>query len=135
MTNPDSIEGLVHEWETHEQQANNFGAAWYESRSRTALELGHPTLAYNIAKRGQIRFRENIDIGYLLALSLARGGSSGSAADQLKLLRDTMRADHRRYMEVLALSGRIAKDNYTKLKGGHRLRAAKQSAAYYTQAF
>ena len=135
MRIPDTIEELVSVWDTHDDHQWGDDARRYALLARKALELGHPSLAFDILKRGLARFANNIEMGYLAALSLARGGSTGGAGEQLQNVMASISSDDPWFMDVLSLSGRIAKDRYTKLKGQARAQAARRSAEFYTQAF
>ena len=135
MSTPGTIEELVNVWESHDPRDLIDDPDWYTSLSRKALELGHPSLAFDILKRGLSHFVGHVEMGYMAALSLARGGSTGAAGKQLQDVMTCITKDDPLYMDVLSLSGRIAKDRYGKLKGETRTQAAEGSAKFYAQAF
>ncbi|MEE8320255.1 MAG: TRAFs-binding domain-containing protein, partial [Gammaproteobacteria bacterium] len=108
----------------------------YLAFSEKALEIGHPSLAFDVLKEGISRFPDHPEMIYRASLALARGGSTQIASDLLKPLLQDLKHDNPVYIQVLSLAGRLAKDRYMKLTTPLECKdAAQESASFYKQAY
>lgn len=112
------------------------GAAAYRDAGRRALELGHPTLAYEILRQGHALHPAERELAYLTALAAARSGSYREAEALLAVLVPRLRRKDPLYAEARSLEGRIAKDLWARLpEGTGRRSVGERAAAAYAAAY
>lgn len=129
---PKQIEALIRAWEARDPAEWGRANSRYAAFARQALALGAPGLAFDICGEGRAQFPGEPELGYLAALALANGGSSGAAA---RLLRELLAAPGAA-PDVLSLAGRVAKDRWSKLPpGAERDAAGEQARDCYARAF
>lgn len=121
-------------WEARDPDEWGRASARYAAFARQALALGAPGLAVDICGEGRAQFPGEPEFGYLAALALANGGSSGAAA---RLLRELLAGPGAAPApDVLSLAGRVAKDHWSKLPpGAERDAAGEQARDCYAHAF
>jgi class 3 adenylate cyclase len=131
---PKQIEALMRAWESRDPDDWKRASSRYAAFARQALALGAPGLAFDICGEGRAQFPGEPELGYLAALALANGGSSGAAA---RLLRELLAGpDAAPAPDVLSLAGRVAKDRWSKLpEGAERCAAGEQARLFYRRAF
>ncbi len=130
---PAQVEPLARAWESRDPAEWRRDAARYVAFARQALALGLPALAFDICSEARAHFAQDAELGYLAALALANGGSSGQAA---RALRELLSGPGASRADVLSLAGRVAKDRWSKLPEGEERRAAgEQARQYYRRAF
>jgi class 3 adenylate cyclase len=130
---PEQVEPLMRAWEARDPDQWRRDASRYAAFARRALELGLPALAYDISSEARLIFPSNGDLGYLAALALANGGSSGQAA---RVLRELLSGEGDARPDVLSLAGRVAKERWSKLPmGPERDAAGVQARTNYRRAF
>jgi class 3 adenylate cyclase len=129
-----SIEALIRAWEARDHAEWQREPSRYAMHARQALALGSPGLAFDICSEGRAHAPAERELGYLAALALANGGSSGQAA---RLLRELLAAGEGALQsDLLSLAGRVAKDRWSKLPEGEERRAAgEQARQFYRRAF
>jgi class 3 adenylate cyclase len=132
-TVPAQVEALARAWEARDPVEWRRDASRYVAHARQAMALGLPALAYDICSEARTHFAADAELGYLAALALANGGSSGQAA---RALRELLAGPGRAHPDVLSLAGRVAKDRWSKLPpGAERAAAGEQARAHYRRAF
>ena len=121
-------------WEARDPDEWRRASPRYAAFARQALALGAPGLAFDICGEGRAQFPGEPELGYLAALALANGGSSGAAA---RLLRELLAGPGAAPApDVLSLAGRVAKDRWSKLPpGAERDAAGEQARDCYARAF
>jgi len=130
---PDQVDSLARAWEARDPAEWRREASRYAAFARQALALGAPALAFDICSEGRERFAADRELGYLGALALANGGSSGQAA---RALRELLAGESGAQSDVLSLAGRVAKDRWSKLPAGtERTAAGEQARSHYRRAF
>jgi len=132
---PEQIDALARAWEARDPAQWKEDPERYAAYGRQAITLGSPGLAFDILSEGRVRFPANLALGYLSALALANGGSSGHAA---RLLRELLSGEGGGALrsDILSLAGRVAKDRWSKLpEGAERAAAGAQARVHYRQAF
>lgn len=129
------MDELIRQWESRgDEQA--IGAGWYLDLGARVLELGHPSLAYDILDCGLRYHPKHVALAYRAALSLARAGSFRSAAERVATILNELSPDEDLYEDTLSLAGRLAKDSYQRLTDLKlRKAAARESAQRYRSAF
>ena len=129
-----SIEALVRAWDARDAAEWQREPARYAAHARQALALGSPGFAFDVCSEARSRFPADRELGYLAALALANGGSSGEAA---RLLRELLAAgDGARQSDLLSLAGRVAKERWSRLpEGAERREAGEQARGFYRRAF
>jgi class 3 adenylate cyclase len=129
-----SVEALVRAWEARDPADWQREPARYAAHARQALALGAPGFAFDICSEARARFPADRELGYLAALALANGGSSGAAA---RLLRELLAAGEGALQsDLLSLAGRVAKERWSKLPEGAQWRdAGEQARGFYRRAF
>ncbi len=125
---------LIAAWE--QRDTPSWDAAAYREGGRRALELGHPTLAYEILRQGHALHPRERELAYLAALAAARAGSYGEADALIGALTPRLKRKDPLYAEAKSLEGRIAKDRWARLSEGPARRAAgERAAAAYAAAY
>lgn len=129
---PNQIEALMRAWEARDPAEWGRASSRYAKFAREALALGAPGLAFDMCGEGRAQFPGEPELGYLAALALANGGSSGAAS---RLLRELLTGPDAA-PDVLSLAGRVAKDRWSKLpEGAERSAAGEQARQFYRRAF
>ena len=132
---PNSIDELIGLWDSTES-IDTLGAQRFVELGRSALEFGHPSLAFDILNRGLGAHAGNAQMTYCAALALARAGSYRSASELLNPLLCSLSESDALHGEAMSLAGRLAKDCYQKLSNPvARQQAARDSAQRYRSAF
>ena len=132
---PPDLRGLIAAWEQREDSAAWNGPAAYRDAGRRCLELGAPTLAYEILRHGLVAYPTDRELSYLTALAAARLGSYRDASSLLAALAPKLNRRDPLYVDVKSLEGRIAKDLWARLpEGGAKQKAGERSAAAYAAA-
>ena len=108
----------------------------YRAFGRRAIALGQPVSAFDVVHEGLERFTDDVELGYLSALALCRGGSTGAAHAIVVDLLTRIDSEHDRYVEVISLSGRISKDYWDHLPDGERrAKTGSRAVACYAEAY
>ncbi len=108
----------------------------YLNPGNTALELGYPSLAYDILKQGMLQYPHNLALKYSGALALARSGSITTAVNLVGEILPLLKDQDPLYADALSLAGRLAKDFWSKIKDtSQRQEYARKSMDYYNKAF
>jgi class 3 adenylate cyclase/tetratricopeptide (TPR) repeat protein len=128
------VEALVRAWEARDAAEWQREPARYAAHAQQALALGAPGFAFDICSEARSRFPADRELGYLAALALANGGSSGEAS---RLLRELLAAgEGARQSDLLSLAGRVAKERWSRLPdGAERREAGEQARGFYRRAF
>ncbi len=136
LTVQHSLAELLQRWETRAEDRSSNESDFYNQIGQRAIELGHPSLAFDVLKEGSNRFPNQPELIYLSALACARGGSIQSASELVKKLVNSLTETSPIYPKALELAGRLSKDQRAKFSDPKkRLRAAVQSAHHYKRAF
>jgi class 3 adenylate cyclase len=132
---PSPLRDLLERWYGHGPDRTSLATNDAVALAREALGLGLPTLACEILRTHGVDEHGSAEARYLAALAHARVGASARAsAMALSLLDDPHAAAL--HGEALALSGRIAKDRWSRLPAGAaREHAAKQAIDCYRRAW
>ena len=129
-----TVEALVRAWEARDPAQWQGAPARYAAHARQALALGAPGFAFDVCSEARARFPTDRELGYLAALSLANGGSSGEAARLLRELLDT--GEGALQSDLLSLAGRVAKERWSRLpEGDGRREAGEHARQFYRRAF
>lgn len=132
---PLDLRGLIATWERRADGPAWDGPAPYSDAGRRSLELGAPTLAYEILRHGLLAYPQERELSYLAALAAARLGSYRDASSLLSSLAPKLTRRDPLYVDVKSLEGRIAKDLWARLPEGDAKQAAgERSAAAYAAA-
>jgi len=132
----ETLDAVAARWAEHDPAAWRGRPERYVELARRALELGHPSLAFDVAKAGLDSAPDHPELIFRAALALARGGATATAAERLGVLVETLDVDHPLFAEALSLAGRLAKDRWGRLEDGDaRLGAARESARLYARAY
>jgi len=135
------LDALARSWDVHDPNEWREDAGQYLACGKSALDLGHPTLAVNILSEGSKLFPSNGEVRYLLARALADSGSLKYAAKVIGGLLVQVRTKDASYSEklhceALSLAGRIAKAQWSKLPDGPtRTILGEQARNYYMEAY
>ncbi len=136
ITIQNSLADLLEQWETLGKDGRSIESDFYCQLGQRAIELGHPSLAFDILKEGSDRFSNQPELIYWSALACARGGSTQSASELVKGLISKLNKENFLYPKALELAGRLAKDQREKFSDPKKqLMAAVQSADHYRRAF
>src|SRR3989304_6000040 len=137
-TDPDhftNIDDLVSFW-VDSGHDPDLGDHDYLNLGNTALELGHPSLAYDMLKKGMLQYPQCLALKYSGALALARSGSVTSADKLVSEILPLLKNQDPLYADALSLAGRLAKDIWSKVKDtSQRHHYALKSMEYYNKAF
>lgn len=130
-----TLRELIEHWQATRADAQALRRTDPVPLAQAALELGHPTLACEILRLCGADEHGTPRARYLAALAHARAGASGRALGiALSLLDDPEAAAVR--TDTLALTGRIAKDRWSRLPPGEeREHAGKQAVDCYQRAW
>ena len=133
---PSSLESLVKLWDCRDPRLWQQREELYLECGKRAITLGQPIMAFDILKEGRVYFPQSGPLTYFAALALARGGSTGHAANIVQHLIETLDRKAPLYVEALCLAGRIAKDRWEKSPPGPRKQGfVTRAAAWYQQAY
>ncbi len=129
------MDELIKQWESRGDE-QEIDAAWYLDLGARALELGHPSLAFDILDCALRYHPQHVALAYRAALALARAGSFRSASERVAALLEELSPDEDLFEDTLSLAGRLAKDCYQRLTDAKlRKVAAEESAQRYRTAF
>lgn len=102
---------------------------------RQLISMGNSRIAFELARTATVKSPEDLELRYLGALALARGGnSSGAAFSVSKLLSETGLSDAVR-SDALSLKGRLLKDQVQRKRCDRKSSLAAESATAYEQAY
>ncbi len=131
-----SIAEISNWWGQQQENGRTISPEEAIKQGRTALQLGHPTLAYEIVGEALKHSPGNAQLIYLTSLALARGGSLSLAQQTLRPVIEAQPDDVPLVVDVLSLAGSLARDRCSRLEDPEQQRqAANESAAYYESAF
>jgi class 3 adenylate cyclase len=134
MTAP-TLRELIERWQRAREEPASLAEGEPVDLARSALQLGHPTLACEILRVCGVDENGSTQARYLSALAHARvGASARSLSMALSLLDDPGAAPL--HIEALALIGRLAKDRWSRLDdGAEREHAGRQAIDCYRRAW
>ena len=124
-----SLAELIQRWEARTEDRSSNESDFYSQIGQRAIELGHPSLAFDVLNEGSDRFPNQTELVYWSALACARGGSTQSASVLVKKLINRLNEKSPIYSKALELAGRLSKDQREKfVTPKEQLAAAIQSA-------
>jgi class 3 adenylate cyclase/tetratricopeptide (TPR) repeat protein len=107
----------------------------YRAFAKRLIGRGHPTRAYELVREGLAVFHEDVELKYLSALALARGGNISKAKSELDELLRRSDLDSRLQVEARSLGGRLLKDHYQRAAtSSAKKKFAAESARLYSEA-
>ena len=122
-------------------QSKEFQKFWqqdgrlYRAFGKKLISAGHPTKAFELIREGLNYYKEELELKYLSAFALARGGNISKAEESVKKLLEEPELDERLTVEALSLVGRLNKDRYERTNQPIlKLRFAQESARCYERA-
>lgn len=129
------LRDLIDQWQAVRSDQGAMQRTDPVALARDALALGHPTLACEILRVSGQDHSGSAEARYVAALAHARVGASARALAMAVALLDDPDAKAL-HGDALALTGRIAKDRWSRLPDGpERQHAAKQAIDCYRRAW
>lgn len=108
----------------------------YREFGNSLVKADHPIRAYELLREGLIHHPHDLELGYRLALSLARGRNISKAEDTVGQLMERIRTTLKFQSDVLSLLARLKKDRFELAVNPEQKAAlAAESAALYEQAW
>ncbi len=136
LTMQNSLAELIQRWEARSEDRSSNESDFYSQIGQRAIELGHPSLAFDVLNEGSNRFPNQTELVYWSALACARGGSTQSAIVLVKKLINRLNEKSPIFSKALENAGRLSKDQRaTFVTPKKQLAAAIQSADHYKRAF
>ena len=122
-------------------QAEEYEKLWrqdarlYRAFGKNLISAGYSTKAFELVREGLAYHEKDLDLKYLRALALARGGNVSKTTAYLNELLKHQDLDQRLKIEALGLAGRLAKDKYRRTnKVTPKTKFAAESAKLYSAA-
>ncbi len=110
-------------------------ARLYRAFGKKLIGAGHPTKGFELVREGLVYHEDDLDLKYLSALALARGGNIPKADEYVQEILKDPRVDERLMVETLSLAGRLAKDRYDRaVAAALQRKLALESAQRYAHA-
>ncbi len=110
-------------------------ARLYRAFGKKLIGAGHPTKGFELVREGLVSHKNDLDLNYLSALALARGGNVPKADEYVQEILKDPRLDERLMVETLSLAGRLAKDKYERATTATlKSKLANESAQRYVRA-
>lgn len=123
-------------------QSEEFQKFWrqdarlYRAFGKKFISAGHPTKAFELIREGLSYYKEDLELKYLSALALARGGNVSKAEESVNELLKKPELEQRLKVEALSLAGRLNKDRYERTKQATlKLRFAQESSKFCERAY
>ena len=123
-------------------QSEEFQKFWrqdarlYRAFGKKLISGGHPTKAFELAREGLVYHGKDLELKYLSALALARGGNISKAEESVNELFKEPELGERLKVEALSLLGRLNKDRYERTRQSTlKLKFSQESARSYERAY
>ncbi len=123
-------------------QSEEFQKFWqqdarlYRAFGKKLISGGHPTKAFELAREGLVYHGKDLELKYLSALALARGGNISKAEESVNKLFKEPELGERLKVEALSLLGRLNKDRYERTRQSTlKLKFSQESARSYERAY
>lgn len=110
--------------------------AYYRAVGRALISAGHPTRGFECVRAGLEAHPNDLELRYLRALALARGGNASQALAYVMQLLQGPSLPPPLDVDTLSLAGRLSKDRYarTTIESVQRQHAT-EAASWYEKAY